>query len=272
MNAIGNFFSVIVNSRFFRRFIIFVIVASAVLVGLETYHGLYSEHARFFRDVDIVIQAIFTIEIFCRILSFGGRPLAFFKSATNVVDFVITAVFYLPFGGPYAAVFRLIRIIRIFRLITALPRLQIIVGALARSMASLSYIGLLLLIQMYVFAVVGVMLFGHNDPSHFGNVGVSLLTLFQIITLDNWSDILKLQSHTFIAALYFVAFILTGTMVVLNLFIGVIINGFDEMKARLESEKRARRKTSSLDAELKHITNQLEDLRKRIVVEQERNG
>lgn len=205
-------------------------------------------------------------------MAFGKRPLAFFKSSNNVIDFVITAVFYVPFGGSYAAVFRLVRIIRVFRLITALPQLQVVVGALMRSMSSLGYISLLLLMHMYVFAVVGVMLFGDNDPGNFGNVGNSLLTLFQVITLDNWSVIFREQPQTFATAFYFVAYILTGTMIILNLFIGVIINGFDEMRTRLEFEKRARRKASkasSLDAELRQITKQLEDLRKQIALEQE---
>lgn len=272
MNAVKNFFSAIVDSKPFRWFIIFVIIASAVLVGLETYPGLHAEHAGTFRAVDIAIQAIFTVEILCRILAFGKKPFAFFKSANNVFDFVVTAVFYLPFGGSYAAIFRLVRIIRIFRLITALPHLQIVVGALMRSLSSLGYISLLLLIQMYVFAVIGVMLFGHHDPSRFGDVGNSLMTLFQVITLDNWSIIFNAQPRSFATVLYFVTYILSGTMIILNLFIGVIINGFDEMRTRLEFEKRAKRKTSSFDAELKQITNQLEDLRKRAALEQERSN
>lgn len=259
-----NVFAKIADAPFFQRFIIGIIVLAALLVGLETYHEIHDKYLPTFRMVDIVLQGIFTLEIIIRILAYGKHPIRFFKSTANNLDFIITAVFYLPFGGAYASVFRLVRIIRVLRLITAIPRLQILVGALIKSIPSMGYITLLLLIQMYIFAVLGTFLFGKTDPTHFGNVGNSILTLFQVITLEGWVDIMQTQSQPLLAPLYFISFILLGTMVVLNLFIGVILNGFEEVKKEIERELDGSHKKKTVSRELTEISDQLEILKDKL--------
>lgn len=260
----NNIFARIAESRKFQNFIIGVILLTALLVGLETYQGLYNQYKAVFGVIDIIIQAIFTIEIIIRILAYGRYPLRFFTNIHNVVDFIITAIFYLPFGGAYASVFRLVRIIRIFRLITVLPQLQIIIGALIKSIPSMGWVILLLLIDMYIFAVLGSALFGEKDPQHFGDVGISLLTLFQIITLEGWVDIMKNQGGGIIPPLYFISFILLGTMIILNLFIGVVTSGFDEVKKEIESDLDKKIKRPPLKKEMSLISEQLDDLRQRL--------
>lgn len=263
-NTNNNVFSRIANAVWFQRFIIFIIILAGVLVGFETYPDIHKQYLREFRIADLILQAIFTVEIIIRILAYGSRPLNFFKSVTNVVDFIITALFYVPLGGAYAAVLRLVRIIRVLRLITALPRLQILVGALVKSFPSMGYISLLLMLQLYVFAVIGNFLFGQNDPAHFGNLGIAILTLFQIITLEGWVEIMQAQPQNLATILYFVGFILLGTMIVLNLFIGVVMNGFEEVKKEIEEEMHLKEKKNSLKDELTQISANLAEISKRI--------
>ncbi len=260
----NNIFKVVSQDKRFQNSVVAVILLSAVLVGLETYRGLYTRYYSIFHALDLTVQLIFTVEIIIRILAFGKKPLDFFKSANNNFDFVITALFYLPFGGAYASVFRLVRIFRVLRLITALPKLQLIVGALLKSVPSMGYIGILLLIQFYIFAVLGNFLFGVNDPAHFGDLGASMLTLFQIITLEGWVDIMRAQEAVFLAPLYFISFILLGTMIVLNLFIGVIMSGFEEVHRDLDKEALRKNPKSTKNDRLKHISMQLEALKTKL--------
>lgn len=257
-------FAKIADSPIFQRFIIGVILLAAVLVGVETYPDIHERYLSTFKLTDVTIQTIFTIEIIIRILAYGKKPLDFFKSSANNMDFIITVIFYLPFGGAYASVLRLVRIIRVLRLITAIPRLQLLVGALIKSVPSMGYITLLLLIQIYMFAVLGNFLFGKTDPVHFGNLGSSVLTLFQIITLEGWVDIMDAQKQPLIAPLYFISFILLGTMVVLNLFIGVILNGFEEVKKEIERELDGKARKGSVKHELTEISDQLDILRNKL--------
>jgi voltage-gated sodium channel len=154
------------------------------------------------------------------------------------------------------AVLRLARILRAFKLVTALPKLQIIVGSLLKSIPSMGYVGLLLILHFYMYGVMGTFLFSENDPLHFGNLQTSMLSLFRAVTLEDWTDLMYINmygcdnygydgSHVpctspnampVAAGIYFVSFILTGAMVVINLFIGVIIGGMDEMKEELKRD------------------------------------
>jgi voltage-gated sodium channel len=149
----------------------------------------------------------------------------------------------------------------VFRLITALPRLQLIVGALIKSVPSMGYISLLMLIQVYIFAVLGNYLFGKYDPENFGNLGASMLTLFQVITLEGWVEVMKALPENIVTSLYFVSFILLGTMIILNLFIGVILSGFEEVKKEIETDMNKLHKKNSVKDELTQISEQMDILR-----------
>lgn len=254
--------SVLVQSNVFQTAIIATIFAASILMGFETYTSLYRTYHSLFRTLDIIIQMIFTVEIGLRILAFGNKPLDFFRSGLNVFDFAVTALFYLPFGGSYVAVFRLVRLFRVFRLVTALPNLQLLVGALLKSIPSIGYVAVLLFIQFYIFAIIGHFQFGAHDPENFGNLGVSLMTLFEVVTLEGWVDIYKAQPNVVAATVYFISFILLGTMIVMNLFIGVILNGFDEVHKEIEEQKH--KGQSNLKTDLKSLSRDISAMKDKL--------
>jgi len=249
----------ITSHRRFQPAVMVIILLASLLVGLETYPSLYEPNKHLFGFLDHTIQALFTLEIILRILSYGNKPFAFFRSAWNIFDFAITAFFYLPFGGSFASVLRLIRILRVFRLITALPKLQLLVGALIKSVPSIGYVAILLFVQFYIFAIIGHFEFGHTDPEHFGNLGTTMITLFEIVTLEGWIEIYKAQANVAVATIYFMTFIVLGTMIILNLFIGVVLNGFEEVKEEMEESQF--RKTT-LTEELSRLDNDMDKMRK----------
>jgi voltage-gated sodium channel len=96
--------------------------------------------------------------------------------------------------------------------------------------------------MFYIYGVAGVHLFGGHDAQHFGSLSAALVSLFRMITLDNWSDLFNAAraGAPIAAALYFVSFILLGTMIMLNLFIGIIMNSMSEMHAEMDERDRAR--------------------------------
>ena len=86
-------------------------------------------------------------------------------------------------------------------------------------------------ILFFVYAVLGFHLFHEHDPTHWRNLGYALLTLFRIVTLEDWTDVMyKAMELSPAYALYFVSFVVVGTFVVVNLFIAVVINNLDEAK------------------------------------------
>jgi voltage-gated sodium channel len=167
----------------------------------------------------------------------------------------------LPVGGPFAAVLRLARALRLLRLVSALPKLQLLVGALLKSLSAMGYVSLLLALLFYIYAVAGIHLFGKSDPANFGSLPASLLTLFRIVTLDNWGDIYFAQTAHVPALkviIYFVTFIVFGTMIILNLFIGIIMNSMSEMHAEIAERDRARHERETGAASLEDELNSLE--------------
>jgi voltage-gated sodium channel len=266
----------IVESLLFRGFIIAVILGAGVLAGLETNAALVARHAGLLWYLDATVLGIFVLEVALKLIACGRQPLDYFRDSWNVFDFTIVALCVLPVGGPFAAVLRLVRTLRLLRLVTALPKLQLLVGALIKSLSSMGYVGLLLGLIFYIYAVTGVHLFGQASPGYFGNLRAALLSLFQMITLDDWRTMYDgaQTAGPFAATLYFVSFILLGTMIMLNLFIGIVMNSMAEMHTELDEQKEAAQATAekgsvlgdvtALEQQLASLRAQLESLRTKV--------
>jgi voltage-gated sodium channel len=231
----------IVNSKPFQGTIIAVILLAGVLAGVETSGAMLAQYGNLLHALDKAVLAIFIIEIVIKLASHGSRPIDYFRDGWNVFDFTIVALCLLPVGGPFAAVLRLVRTLRVLRLVTALPKLQLLVGALIKSLSYMGYVALLLGLIFYIYAVSGVHLFGKVSPEYFGNLRAALLSLFQMITLDDWRTMYNgAQAAAPIAAtIYFISFILLGTMIMLNLFIGIVMNSMEEVHTELDERKEA---------------------------------
>ena len=232
----------IVEARWFHGTIIAVILLAGVLAGLETSNSLMAATARCCSASTRWCSLIFIAEMTLKLAAHGRKPWLYFRDGWNVFDFAIVALCCLPMDSQFAAVLRLARGLRLLRLVTALPRLQLLVGALLKSLGAMGYVTLLLALMFYIYGVAGVHLFGAHDAQHFGSLSAALVSLFRMITLDNWSDIFNAAraGAPMAAALYFVSFILLGTMIMLNLFIGIIMNSMSEMHAEIEERDRAR--------------------------------
>lgn len=250
----------IVHSSWFHRFITTVILFAAVLVGVETSPGLVARFGPLLHLLDQVVLGVFILEIVLKMGAEGSRPWRYFRDPWNVFDFLIVAVVLLPIHTQYVTVLRLARLLRVLRLVHALPRLQLLVAALLKSIPSMGYVALLLFMVFYIYGVAGVFLFGKNDPFRFGDLPTALVTLFQVATAEEWVQTLNTQrygctvegyagrealctqpmTYPVLAPLYFISFILMGTMVILNLFIGVIMNGMEEAGKELSELTKAR--------------------------------
>jgi voltage-gated sodium channel len=284
------FCQTVVESRTFQPVIIGVILVASVIVGLETSEYLMSRYGGFFFVLDGAILGIFAAEIILRIGAHGNRPWRFFLDPWNVFDFVIVVICFIPATGPFAAVLRLARILRVLRLVSAVPRLQLIVMALLRSIPSMGFIGLLLLLHFYIYAVIGVFFFARNDPMHFGTLWDAFLTLFRAVTLEDWTDLMYIQIYgsdvypiegflgvapqpeafPLLSPFYFISFILFGTMIMLNLFIGVVVNSLHEVQLESEMARREKHRVRyggpTMEDEIQALEHQLENVRNSLQV------
>ncbi|MFM7261423.1 MAG: ion transporter, partial [bacterium] len=235
----------VVGSGIFKGAVLGAILAGAVIVGLETVPAVHASFGGALLAIDRVVLAIFVLEVVLKIAAEGRKPWRYFADPWNIFDFTVTAICLLPLHAQFAQVLRLGRVARSLRLVTALPRLQLIVGALLRSLPSFGWITLLLFTLLYAYSVMGVFLFGENDPERFGSLWSSMLTMFSVLTLEGWFDTMRDQMvglppadgsaagpvdpAPIAAPIFFVSFILSGTMIFLNLLVGVIVNSMSEM-------------------------------------------
>jgi len=252
----------IVESAWFKTTCLILIGLSAILLGLETSPRLQLEYGHVLDVVEEVVIWLFTAELVLRVGAYGKRWPSFFLSGWNTFDCIVVGLCFIPAIGTLSAVARLARVLRALRVVSFLPNLQMLIEALLKSFSSMGYVGLLLSIVFYVYGVVGVTVFGATDAEHFGSLGASCLTLLQVLPLDRWVYVMAPQQVTYpiMAPLYFISFILLGTMIVLNLFIGVIVNGMADAQSELLLEK-ARKEGDEVRDTLREVEEQIGRLR-----------
>lgn len=222
----------IANSARFDQLIIALILLTALVIGLEAFPQFVTpERAAIFALIHKVILVAFIVEAAIKIIANAPAPWNYFKSGWNVFDFSLIVLSLLPIDNEFAMLGRVFRLLRVLRLINALPELRIIVETLVKSIPSMLHITILMSILFFIYGVLGFHLFHEHDPTHWRDLAYSLLTLFRIVTLEDWTDVMyKAMELSPAYALYFVSFVVVGTFVVVNLFIAVVINNLDEAK------------------------------------------
>jgi voltage-gated sodium channel len=248
-----------------ERVIMSLIIINAVVLGLETSKSAMASSGRFLEILDHIILAVFVIEIAARIIV---HRWAFFRDPWSVFDFLVIGIALVPATETFS-VLRALRILRVLRLITAIPTLRRVVAGLLASLPGMGSIVLLIGLLYYVFAVMGNKLFGESNPELFGDLGSALFTLFTVMTLEGWVDgVTKpiMENHPY-AWIYFFTFIVVTTFMVLNLFIGVVVNAMqaEAMKAEA-SEREAEREmiqeeAAPILAEVKGLRAEVAELR-----------
>lgn len=269
----------ITSHPYFDPFIIGAIIAAGLLVGLETSKSLMAKYGDLLHLLDDLVLAIFTLEALIKIIAKWPKPLQYFRNGWNCFDFTIVVACLLPAGGAWVSVVRLFRILRVVRLVTQIPKLQRLVNALLYSLPSMGYVMALMGLHFYVYGVMGVFFFRENDPGHFGDLGKSLLTLFRVVTLEDWTDVMyaaiygtdvypaqgalpvgpQPEGFGIWAVMFFVSFVLIGAMVMINLFVGVMVNSLAEVH---EAELALELKSKDPEAILADIEANLVDLRR----------
>lgn len=248
----------IVGSSLFHWITLALIIIACIIIGIETNHEFYSENSWWLHSLDRVIISLFAVELTLRYIAAVKaatqtglkKYLVFFTDGWHVIDSVVVLVCLLPSHIEYFAVLRTLRILRVFLLIDELPRLKLLVNALIKSVPSMGYVMLLLMLHFFAYSVIATDLFGDKNTELFGSIGTSFVTLFIVVTGDDWGNIMKsVVSNSssippLIITLYFISFMVIGAMIFLNLFIGVITNEISEIKSE-DERNRIKRKSSS---------------------------
>jgi voltage-gated sodium channel len=228
----------IADSNRFQMFIMGVIVANAVTLGLGTY-DFSSGVDSLLTTLDDVFLGIFVVELAIRIAAFGSRPQDFFRDGWNLFDFIVIGLAFTPGIRDNVTLLRLARLLRVVRVVSVMPDLRVLLRAMVRSIPPITSLALLTLLLMYVYGMVGWILFHEEDPEQWGNIGESMLSLFQILTLENWPQYLDAGQAIHPASwIFFVSYVLIASFLVINILIAIIINSMDEVHAAERARER----------------------------------
>ncbi|WP_245217267.1 ion transporter [Neoroseomonas nitratireducens] len=232
----------LVVSAPFQRAVIALILFNAVTLGLETSDSIMAAWGDVLHVVDATLLWIFTAELALRIYAFRGR---FFRDPWGIFDLVVVGISWAPDSGPLA-VLRALRVLRVLRLVSVVPSLRNVVEAMLAALPGMGSIVLLMLLIFYVFAVMAVKLFGTGMEEQFGDLGTALFTLFQLMAMDDFGNIVRqAMEKQPLAWLFFIPFSVVATFVVLNLFIGVIVESIQTLREQRVSADAAAAQAAS---------------------------
>ncbi|WP_420411736.1 ion transporter [Roseibium sp.] len=251
----------LVTSRKWEYWIIGIIVVNAVTLGLETSPAVMAVAGPLLLTLDKIILMVFVVELALRLYAHGLR---FFKDPWSLFDFAIVVIAVMPTSGSLS-VLRSLRILRALRLISVVPSLRRVIGGLIAALPGMGSIMVLMALVFYVFAVMATKLYGATFPEWFGDIGLSLYTLFQVMTLESWSmGIVRPVMEVYpLSWLFFVPFILCTAFTVLNLFIGIIVSAMqEEHEAEADANRQAiHDETGQILEEVKALRAELKELR-----------
>lgn len=208
-----------------------VIVFNALVLGLETYDGLNDEYGGLLTALNDACLAIFVAEITIRIAAYGRRPQDFFKEGWNVFDFLVIGAVFVPGLRENATLLRVIRLLRVVRLVSVLPDLRVLIRGMLNALPPIGSMGVLAFLLIYVYGMVGWIMFGDEIPEQWGDIGQAMLTLFTVLTLEGWNDVLRegMEVHPW-SWVYFVSFVLIASLLLINILIAVIINATEDAR------------------------------------------
>jgi voltage-gated sodium channel len=221
-----------VTSKPFQNAVIALILFNAVTLGLETSDRVMEEWGTTLHAIDRAVLWLFTAELALRIYAFRGR---FFRDPWGIFDLIVVGISWAPDSGPLA-VLRALRVLRVLRLVSVVPSLRNVVEAMLAALPGMGSIVLLMALIFYVAAVMAVKLFGGAMEEQFGDLGTALFTLFQLMAMDDFGNVVRqAMEHQPLAWLFFIPFSVVATFVVLNLFIGVIVESIQTLREQRES-------------------------------------
>lgn len=224
------------SSKLFQGVVIAVILLSALLIGVKT-HNLSENTMAILTLLDFGVTVFFVIEIIIRFLACPNKK-QFFRSGWNIFDTVIVIGSLIPTGGSGVLLARLLRVFRVLRLVSMVPELRLLINALLKAIPRMGYIALLMFVIFYIYAAVGSMFFHQINTVLWGDVSISMLTLFRVATFEDWTDIMyeTMEVHP-LSWMYYLSFIFLTAFVFLNMMVGTVLEVMSQEHENYRAEQ-----------------------------------
>jgi voltage-gated sodium channel len=221
-------FEAVRSNKTFELFVVGIIIFSAVMIGAKTYE-VSDNVTRIVVWLDWFITLFFMVEILIRFLG-EKRKGEFFKRGWNIFDTLIVTISLVPIeDSELAIVGRLIRIFRVLRMVSIIPELRMLLNSLIKALPRLGYVALLMFIIFYIYAAIGATFFKDINPVLWGDISISLLTLFRVMTFEDWTDVMYETMTVYgYSWIFYITFIFFTAFAFLNMIIGIVVNVLEE--------------------------------------------
>ena len=225
------------SNKAFELFVVGVIIFSALVIGVKTYE-IPQSMLQLVWVLDWMITLIFLVEIVIRYLGEENKR-HFFKVPWNIFDTLIVVVSLIPIeDSEMALIGRLVRIFRVLRMVSIIPELRMLLNSLVKALPQLGYIMLLMFIIFYIYAAIGSTFFAEINPVLWGDISVSLLTLFRVMTFEDWTDVMyETMTEYPLSWIFYLTFIFFTAFAFLNMVIGIVVNVLEEEHQREREEE-----------------------------------
>lgn len=230
-----------IDDRFMHRMEIimnFLIILNALAFGMMTdksFEEIYN-WLNLFCNVSLIL---FVFELVVKLLYYKKDFFTGDARAWNLFDMTIIVLSCMASFSFFSSmrifrIFRVFRQLNILRLIPSAGQLKIIIEALIASLPGVAWTSAFFFIIIYTYALLGTTFFGAEFPNHFGDVWKSIFTLFQVMTLESWSEsvarpIMGVYSHAWI---FFVTYVIFSSFIILNIIVALVVSSLEEVKAK----------------------------------------
>jgi voltage-gated sodium channel len=230
-------FNALKNNKIFELLVVSVIILSALEIGAKTFE-LPETAISITYILDTFITIFFLIELTIRFIADDDKK-RFFKQGWNVFDTLVVAISLIPIDNTEMALLaRLVRVFRVLRMVSVVPELRVLINSLVKALPQLGYVVLLMFIIFYIYAAIGSFVFKDINPKLWGDIAISMLTLFRIMTFEDWTDIQYETMDVYpMSWIFYLTFIFFTAFAFLNMVIGIVVNVMEEEHAAMKSEK-----------------------------------
>lgn len=234
--SLQNKFLKIRANKAFELFVVVVIIFSALVIGAKTYE-ISPLTLRVIAWVDLAITAFFLFELSIRFMAEEHKN-RFFRNGWNIFDTVIVVISLVPIeNSEMALVGRLVRIFRVLRMVSVVPELRMLLNSLVIALPQLGYVVLLMFIIFYIYGAFGAIMFGGINAVLWGDISISMLTLFRVMTFEDWTDVMYEAMEVYpMSWMYFLSFIFLTAFAFLNMVIGIVVTVVEEEHQRIKQE------------------------------------
>jgi len=247
----------LVESKAGHYFIGFIVLVNAIALGLQTFQNTPAYMLEMLHHIDKFILGIFVVELAIKLLAGGS---SFFRSGWNIFDLIIVGGSLIQ-QYDFLPVLRAIRVMHLLEMIDATPKIRHILSGFWKAIPGVTTVLCLLLLFFYIFSVLGVFIFRDLGASEFQHIGISMKTMFQVLTGDDWANIMRsIEKVAKYAWIYFISFYVLMVFIILNLFIGVVVGALQAAEEEVFSDN----DDSEQLLILKNLQKQLDRLEKKL--------